>query len=79
MHSAEEALKVYEAYSEKQLFILGNEVNVKFSRYNQLIKQEEQVPSQCVLLVSIICRDNSSLTLRTFYSVSYIVSFSLDL
>lgn len=79
MHSIEDALRVYQIFSEKQLFILNNKVNVKFSRYNKLIKQEEQVASQCVLLVSIICRDNSSLPLVFFYSVSCIAAFSLDL
>lgn len=81
MYSSEDALKVYNYCSKKKLHVLGNEVEVKFSRYEQLIRQEDQVAPQCVLLVSIICRDNSTLSLRNFYSVPHFIplSFSLDL
>lgn len=70
MNTTEDALKVYNHFSEQQLIILGNAIELKFSHYDKLVKPEEQVLSQCVLLVSIICRDNSTLSLRHFYSVS---------
>ncbi len=71
MYSSEDSLKVYNYCNKQKLHVLGNEVEVKFSRYDQLVRQEEQVASQCVLLVSIICRDNSTLSLRNFYSVHF--------
>lgn len=74
MLTAEDALKIYNHFTNQKLVILGNEVGVKFSRYDQLVKPEEPVASQCVLLVSIICRDNSTLSLRIFYSVLFVVN-----
>lgn len=71
MHTEEDALLVYNKFAVNKLVVLDNEVEVKFSRYEQLVKPEEQVLSQCVLLVSIICRDNSTLSLRNFYSVGF--------
>ena len=69
MLSTDDAFKVYNRFTKKKLVILDNEVELKFSRYNKLVKPEEPVASQCVLLVSIICRDNSTLSLRNFYFV----------
>ena len=74
MHTEEDALLVYNKFAVNKLVVLDNEVEVKFSRYEQLVKPEEQVLSQCVLLVSIICRDNSTLSLRNFYSVGFTYS-----
>ena len=77
MNTVEDAVKVYNHFSEQKLVILGNAVDLKFSHYDQLVKPEEQVLSQCVLLVSIICRDNSTLSLRHFYSVTLFAPVSL--
>ena len=71
MYSSEDSLKVYNYCNKQKLHVLGNEVELKFSRYHQLLRQEQQLASQCVLLVSIICRDNSTLSLRNFYSVHF--------
>ena len=71
MHSVEDAETVFHYYQEHKLVILGNEVAVNFSRYERLVRPKEQSASQCVLLVSIICCDNSTLPLRLFYTVGY--------
>ena len=70
MYSNDAAVRVYDYFSKNRLVILDNLVEMKFSRYETLVKQEEQDLCSCVLLVSIICRDNSTLSLRHFYSVS---------
>lgn len=72
MYSVEDAETVFHYYQEHKLVILGNEVAVNFSRYERLVRPKEQSASQCVLLVSIICCDNSTLPLRLFYTVGYL-------
>ena len=67
--SEEDAEAVFTLYQDQKLFILGNPVDVKYSRYDHLSRPEEQHTSQCVLLVSIICHDSSTLPLRHFYTV----------
>lgn len=69
MGSVEDALTVKNYFSTKNLVILGNTVELKFSRYTKLVKPEDPSSPQCVLLVSIICHDNSSLPLQQFYFV----------
>ena len=69
MFRNEDALAVYNQFKNKKLIILGNDVDIKFSRYEQLVRSEDLSAPRCVLLVSIICRDNSTLSLRYFYSV----------
>ena len=78
--SEKDAEMVSNYFQIHKLVILGNEVSIKFSRYDHLVRPEEQSGFQCVLLVSIICRDNSTLSLRHFYSVWYdVVMMIVDL
>ena len=69
MYSEDAAMRVYSYFNKNKLVILDNLVEMKFSRYDNLVRQENQDLCTCVLLVSIICRDNSTLSLRHFYSV----------
>ena len=69
MYSTEDAETVFHYFQEHKLVILGNEVAINFSRYERLVRPKEQSASQCILLVSIICCDNSTLPLRLFYTV----------
>ena len=73
MYSNDAAMRVYDYFSKNKLVILDNLVEMKFSRYETLVKQEEQDLCSCVLLVSIICRDSSTLSLRHFYSVCELI------
>lgn len=80
LYSEKDAEMVFNYFQVQKLVILGNEVSIKFSRYDRLVRPEEQSSSQCVLLVSIICRDNSTLPLRHFYSVGVsVVMMTVDL
>ena len=69
MNNTDDAMAVYNYFQSNSLTILGNKVEVRFSRYDKLTKQEDQSAPQRVLLVSIICYDKSTLSLRHFYSV----------
>lgn len=69
MNNTDDAMAVYNYFQSNSLTILGNKVEVRFSRYDKLTKQEDQSASQRVLLVSIICYDQSTLSLQHFYSV----------
>ena len=69
LETVEDAEVVYNTYQKQKLFILDNAVDVKYSRYDHLSCPEEEHTSQCVLLVSIISRDFSTLSLRHFYAV----------
>ena len=69
LETVEDAEIVYNTYQKQKLFILDNAVDVKYSRYDHLSRPEEEHTSQCVLLVSIISRDFSTLSLRHFYAV----------
>ena len=77
MSSTEESQVAYNYFQTNRLTILGNQCEVRFSRYDKLTKQEDQSAPQCVLLVSIIGRDNSTLSLRHFYSVHSIFHLNI--
>lgn len=69
LSSIQDAQMVCSYFQNNRLIVLGNPCEVRFSRYDKLTKQEDPSAPQCVLLVTIICRDNSTLSLRHFYSV----------
>ena len=77
MLSLEDAIKVKRFYTKNKLVIFGNIVELEFSRYNELIRQNEITSPKSVLLISIISSDRSSISLRQFYSVFCSNRFSL--
>lgn len=79
MFTVKDAIKVKNFYTENKLIIFGNIVELEFSRYNELVRQNEITSPKCVLLISIICSDGSSISLRQCYSVIITNLFSLGM
>lgn len=73
MYSVQDAVKVMNYFERNKLIIHGHDINLQYSRYSELIVPEDHSIPQRVLLISIICFDNSTLSLNHLFSVSYAI------
>ena len=79
LYSVQDAIEVMEYFNKNKLIIYGHEIVLQYSRHSELIIPEDHYIPQRVLLISIVCLDNSTLSLNHLFSVFPSFSLSLDL
>ena len=57
------------------MIIYGYKIHLQYSRYSELVLPEDHAIPQRVLLISIICFDNSTLSLNHLFSVLLRIPF----
>ena len=71
MYSVQDAIQVMNYFEKHKLIIYGHDIVLQYSHYSELVVPEDHSIPQRVLLISIICFDNSTLSLNNLFSVLY--------